>query len=428
MYINWLIPLKASEISWWYNFTTMALPIVEHYIQLRDETVSLVKNHKVASLTVVAFSLLLVLFGVWAMRVRSTIIAGLQAPRKESSSEAYVAAVPTPESSSSAYTSILGTSEDLQLTNVEVPYYPPVTLYPVITQIPLPTPTPYQFTPTTTSSSSSCTGQPTVDNSQVYVTPTSTAVGNSASIEVDLQDCNNVIAPVSDLLKISLVSGNATFPSSVETKNGKVTFSVTSATDTTATFLITDTTRSFAVTTPGYHNPSVTFTSGSTGSTGNANCTTSAGAPNTWYSDVYPNPPLTTSTGSISLQVVIRDCFKNTTSVNDSLSISLSSGDANTKVNGNSLPYSVSAQNGVANFTVSSQVNGTVTLVVTDTAGGFTITDPNNHNPSITFSGGSSSSPTSTPTPTPTTAAADTPTPTPVPSPTTTATSSGTTP
>lgn len=406
----------------------MTPPIVEHYTQLKEESESLFARHKVLILTTVIFSVCLILFGIWAMRLRGNILASMNAPKTSDSGETYIAVLPT-ISSPSAYTEILGTSEDVTPVNISYNDLSVPTPYPMITQAPLPTTVPVQYTATTTTTSS-CTGQPTVDNSQVYVSPATTTVGSSASIEVDMQDCNNAIAPVTDTLKITLLSGDSstkingsTLPVNIDTKNGKVTFSVTAGAATTATFLITDTVRNFTVTTPGYHNPSVTFTSGSTGNTGNANCTTSAGAPNPWYSDVYPNPPITTTTGSVGLQVVIRDCFKNTTSVSDNLNISLSSGDSNTQINGNNLPYTVSAQNGVANFTVSSQVNGTVTLVVTDTTSGFTITDPNNHNPSITFSGSTTSSPTSTPTPTP----AITDTPTPTPTPTSTATSSATT-
>lgn len=307
----------------------MPLPIVEHYIQLRDEAVSLYKSHKVIALASTAVTVVLVLIGIWAVRVRSNMLAYLNTTHKEPARVVTVLPTPILISSPSAYTDVLGTSEDI--TPVDSSYEVPASIpYPVITLATYPTPTPYQVTTTTTSSSSSCTGQPTVDNSQVYVTPKTTAVGSSASIEVDLQDCNNAIAPVSDTLTVTLVSGDSgtkingsASPVTIETKNGKVTFSVTSSVATTATFLITDTTRSFTVTTPGYHNPSVTFTSGSTGSSGNANCTTSAGAPNTWYSDVYPNPPITTTTGSVTLQVVIRDCFQNTTTVNDALTISL---------------------------------------------------------------------------------------------------------
>ncbi|MCL4339140.1 hypothetical protein M1271_05615 [Patescibacteria group bacterium] len=124
--------------------------------------------------------------------------------------------------------------------------------------------------------------------------------------------------------------------------------------------------------------------------TGNPNCSTGTGEANSWYSDVYPNPPINTTTGSVEMVVVLRDCNKQTAQVDDTLKISLSSGDQNTKINGNSLPYTLTAQNGQASFYISSQTSGTVTLMVQDTTKSFTITDINNHNPSITFSNNSS--------------------------------------
>ena len=45
-------------------------------------------------------------------------------------------------------------------------------------------------------------------------------------------------------------------------------------------------------------------TNTSSNSSGNSHCTTGSGVPNTWYSDVYPNPPVTTNTGSITLIVI----------------------------------------------------------------------------------------------------------------------------
>ena len=137
--------------------------------------------------------------------------------------------------------------------------------------------------------------------------------------------------------------------------------------------------------------PASTTTTSSTNNSGNSNCNTGSGVANAWYSDVYPNPPISASNGSVNLTVTIRDCNRDTASVNDQLTISLSSGDSNTQVNGNSLPYSVNAQNGQAGFSVSSQVSGTVVLVVHDSTAGFDITDVNNHNPSISFSATSSS-------------------------------------
>lgn len=128
----------------------------------------------------------------------------------------------------------------------------------------------------------------------------------------------------------------------------------------------------------------------------NSNCTTGSGTPNSWYSDVYPNPPININTGSVELEVVIRDCDVKTAPVSDKLTISLVFGDPNTQINGQKLPYTVTAQNGQANFYVSSQVNGTVTLVVKDITSSFNITNISNNNPSITFSGSSSSTGTST--------------------------------
>jgi hypothetical protein len=134
-------------------------------------------------------------------------------------------------------------------------------------------------------------------------------------------------------------------------------------------------------------------TTTSTSSSGNSNCTTGDGIPNSYYSDVYPNPTITTNTGSVDLIVEIRDCngqYKNAP-VSDKLSISLSSGDSNTLINGNKLPYSnITTQNGEAKFTVTSQVVGIVTLVIHDDTSNFTVTDRTDHNPSITFTNNSS--------------------------------------
>ena len=109
-----------------------------------------------------------------------------------------------------------------------------------------------------------------------------------------------------------------------------------------------------------------------------------------------PNPPVTTNTGSVTMQVTIRDCNVNTAPVNDNLTISLVSGDSNTQVNGNNLPYSITASNGTANFTVTSQITGTVTLSVHDDTNNFTVTNINNQNPSISFTASSGSSSCST--------------------------------
>lgn len=142
----------------------------------------------------------------------------------------------------------------------------------------------------------------------------------------------------------------------------------------------------------------------SNNSSSNSNCNTSTGVPNSWYSDVYPVSPISTSNGSVTLTVNIRDCNINDVSSSSSLKISLSSGDTNTEVNGQTLPATVSTQNGQASFSVSSQVTGTVNLTIQDTTDSFAITDTNNNSPSINFSG--------TSTPTPTTSSTESPTPT----------------
>lgn len=309
------------------------------------------------------------------------------------------AATPTPDN-----TAVLGTSSDTS-TDYQVPTIPPEIVAPLPTITPAPTPMPY--TPPAPSSSSSCAGTPNADNSQVYVSPSSTTTGSSSTITVDLQDCNN--SQVSgDHLTITLASGDSGTTINgksigsgynAQAQNGQYSFQVSSGNPTTAVFNIQDTDHNFAVTMPGYKQPTVTFTS--TASTGNPNCTTGPGVPNPWYSDVYP--PSSTAAGSnATFSVVIRDCFKNTASVTDSLNISLVSGDSGAQVNGSTPPISIQTQNGQASFTVMTQNTGTVTLKVYDTTSGFTVTDPNNNNPSATFTSNATPTPTPTPTGTPT--------------------------
>ncbi|MCL6096296.1 MAG: hypothetical protein M1444_01235 [Patescibacteria group bacterium] len=64
--------------------------------------------------------------------------------------------------------------------------------------------------------------------------------------------------------------------------------------------------------------PTTTNTSSGSNTPANPNCTTGAGTPNSWYSDVYPNPSASsTNTGSITLYVYIRDCNQNTAPVTE---------------------------------------------------------------------------------------------------------------
>lgn len=408
----------------------MKLPNFNRLVQLKSKIISFIINHKILILVSV-ISISLVVFGVWAMKVRGNLLASMKSAQKDSSNGVYYSVTPAPNSNfnnlPSFDNSVLGASDEASPKAVGNDTFSIPISYPIITQIPLPTAIPEQFTAVTNTSTPSCAGTPTVDNSQVYVSPSTTQVNNTSTISVELSDCNNTIAPVSDSLTITLVSGDAgtkingaSAPVTLATQNGKVSFSATSYNATTATFLITDTTRSFSVTTPGYHNPSITFTNNSSG---NANCTTAAGVPNSWFSDVYPvsDPTITAVVGStVTFTVEIRDCFKSETSITDTLSISLSSGDPSTKVNGNNFPFSIATQNGHASFTITSSNAGNNTFIVQDTTSSFTVTDTNNHNPSAIFNGSSTVTPTDVPTSAPT----DTPAPTPTDTPTLTPTPS----
>lgn len=148
----------------------------------------------------------------------------------------------------------------------------------------------------------------------------------------------------------------------------------------------------------------------SSSSSGNANCSTAAGIPNSWYSDIYPISPIAVNNGSVTLTVNIRDCTINNVSSSSTLKISMNSGNTSTQINGQTPPVSITTQNGQASFTVTSQNAGTVDLTIDDTTNSFTVTDTNNNNPSIVFSGSSTSSPTQIPTPTSTQSISPSPT------------------
>ncbi len=395
----------------------MKLANLTRLVQVKSNIISFIVGHKILTLVFLVISISLIVFGGWAMKVRNDFIASMKTVPKDSSDKAYYSAtpqLPTPNLNylTSSSTSVLGVTDVVNPPNVanNTTYSVP-TPYPMATQAPFPT---VAQASTSTPSSPSCAGTPTVDNSQAYVSSNSTPVNTAVTITIELRDCNNNFAPVNDNLTITLsnsdpnakINGSSP-PVTIQAQNGKATFSVNSSNATTDTYIISDTTRSFTVTMPGYHNPSVTFTNNSSG---NSSCTTAAGVPNSWYSDVYPNPPVSTTTGSVTLVVYLRDCNKNTAPVSDTLTISLSSGDPNTQANGHSLPYSMAAQNGQASFTVTSQSSQTDTFVIQDTTGSFNVTDINNNNPSVIFS--SSASPTSAPINTPVPSSSDTPTPT----------------
>ena len=304
---------------------------------------------------------------------------------------------------------------------------------PFPTFAPLPTAAPIApiVNTTTTSASSTnnssgnpnCTtgsGVPNLWYSDVYPNPPISTNTGSETLIVYIRDCNIKTAPVSDNLTITLTSNDPTAkingsssPVNIQTQNGQVSFTVTSQNTITDTFTIQDTTSNFAITDINNHNPSVAFSNNSSGnSTGNSHCTTANGVPNTWFSDVSPTSPISANTSStVTLTVDIRDCT-NTDVSSDNLTISQTSNDSGLTIN----TSSVQAQNGQATFTVSSQNAGTDTFIIRDTTSNFIVTDANNHNPSVVFSGSSTITPTLAPT---VAAPTDTPTPTIIPTPTT---------
>jgi flagellar basal body-associated protein FliL len=308
---------------------------------------------------------------------------------------------------------------------------------PFPTFAPLPTIAPYVAPPTTTTNTSSgnnsgnsnCTTGPGVPNSwysDVYPNPPVSTNNGSIALLVYIRDCNQNTTPVNDNLTVTLTSNDptaningASSPVNIQTQNGYASITVSSQNTVTDTFTIQDTSHNFAVTDINNHNPSVAFTNSSNGS-GNSNCTTGPGVPNFWYSEVSPPSPITAATGStVTLTVNIKDCGKNNVS-SDNLTLTQTSNDSSLTVNGSSAPASVNAQNGVVAFNLSSQNAGTDTFTIRDNTANFTVTDANNHNPSIVFSG--SSAPVSTPTPTPTGTPSVTDTPTPTVAPTDTPT------
>lgn len=364
--------------------------------------ISFIVKHRTLILASMIITISVIGLGVLAVKVRNSLTANMESFWKDSSQQTNYS--PSPASSSSSLdsllstdSSVLGVSSDVSPTGEENNYaYSIPTPYPVMTLVPLPPIViPPSTPPTNTSSASSCADKPTADNSQAYVSSKTSLINNAVTISVELRDCNKNLAS-DDSLTISLSNSDSSVrindsspPVTIKAQNGKASFSVNSQNTTTDTFVITDTTNSFTVTTPGYHNPSVTFTNNSSG---NVNCTTGDGVANSWYSTVYVSSVTGTSA---RFTVDIRDCNKNTVS-NDTLNISLSSGDSSVQVDGNNLPYSINVQNGEVGFTVTAQNAGTRTFVIQDTTSSFTVTDTSNSNPSVTFSG---PAPTDTPTP-----------------------------
>ncbi len=419
-------------------FTAMvSMPNFQRLSQARNQIVSLVVRHKIliAVSCILAFSL--TGFGILATKARNQILAQIETSKKATPYDVHNATgsgitLPT-LAATPPDINVLGTSDysvgnngagDTSFTPLSYPL--PAALP---TMLPYPTPPPFTVSSSTTLP---CPGTATSTNSQVYLSSSTAQVGSTVTITIELRDCNNNLAS-NDNLRITQQTGDQTakangqsLPVTIQAQNGKASFTVTSQTAGTDTFLITDTNQNFPVTTPGYHNPSITF---GNNSSGNANCTTSGGTPNSWYSDVYPASPVSAASSStVTFAVAIRDCNKNPVS-SDSIRVSLNSGDSGTQINGGASPAVFLVQNGQGSFTVTSAAAGTVALTVQDTTSSFTVTDPNNHNPSVVFSSSSAPAPTPTPdtsAPTPTPGSASTPTPvsnTPTPLPTSATTS-----
>ncbi|MCL5435063.1 MAG: hypothetical protein M1405_01605 [Patescibacteria group bacterium] len=338
---------------------------------------------------------------------------------------------PTPSDTPDT-TDVLGTSTKNSASYNNVPLTLPT---PFPTFAPLPTIAPLPITTTTNTSSGNntpanpnCTtgaGVPNSWYSDVYPNPSASSTNTgSITLYVYIRDCNKNTAPVSDKLNISLSSGDSntqinehSLPYSVTTQNGIASFTVSSQVSGIVTLVVQDATSNFTVTNIYNNNPSITFTNTtvSGNSTGNSNCTTASGVANFWYSEVSPASPIPANTGStVILTVNIKDCNKNNVS-SDNLTFSQTSNDSSLTVNGHAPPITVQAQNGVATFNVTSQNAGTDTFTIQDTTSNFTVTDANNHNPSIVFSG-SSPIPTPAPSATPTPSPSGSPTPTPSPS------------
>ncbi|HUD19251.1 MAG TPA: hypothetical protein VMR81_02340 [Patescibacteria group bacterium] len=420
----------------------MQLPNFDGFPQRIDSVFSQIKAHKILIIVVLVTTLSLGAFGVFAMRLRGQLLSQMKTNGNAPSNDIYYAsgsahpfeAIETVPPSQSG---LLGASSNFGAgdSGDNTLYLTPTPFPPLPTYTPAPTIAPIYTTTTSTSSPASCVGIPTAYNSEAIVSTNTALVNTTATITVELLDCNNNNAPVNDTLTVTLTNtdsgakvNGATAPVTVTAQNGKATIPVFSSNTGIDTYIITDTSRSFTVTDPHNHNPSITFANNTSG---NGNCTTGVGIANSWYSDIYPTSPVTTTVGStVTFTVYIRDCNKNAISTDDSIRVSVSSGDAGTQINGSTPPYDTTAQSGQTSFTVVSQVAGTVALTVQDTTSSFAVTDANNYNPSVVF--GSASTPAPTPagtdTPTPTAGATPSPTPTTTPTanPTTTATPSAT--
>lgn len=247
------------------------------------KSASTILAHKILILFLIALSLAAgVLF-----QLRANFIAETKIDKDSNSSLSVLIPTPAPESQAASESatepepSVLGIS-------TEVPTFKPVYFPPLPTFSPIPVPTSYAVSltatptpvvvsssPTTVSTSSSSSssghtcssmgvspGVPTEWYSQASKPQT---VSSTATINIELKDCNNRTALVVETLTISQSSGPATTvngsspPISIVTSNGRASFTVKAQTSGTAVYIVR-TSKSFDVTDIDEDNPQVTFT------------------------------------------------------------------------------------------------------------------------------------------------------------------------
>lgn len=111
--------------------------------------------------------------------------------------------------------------------------------------------------------------------------------------------------------------------------------------------------------------------------------------PNADKSQVYVSPSSVAINSTSTISVELRDCNNNLAS-NGHLTITMTSGDAATTINGSASPYKAQAQDGKYSFTVKSPNPTTAIFKIQDTDHNFEVTMPNYKTPQVTFTSGSS--------------------------------------
>lgn len=118
-----------------------------------------------------------------------------------------------------------------------------------------------------------------------------------------------------------------------------------------------------------------------------------SGIPTAYNSQAYVSANTSLVNSQVTISVELLDCNNVLAAVNDSLTVALVNADPATTINGGSAPVTVQAQNGKATFAINSSHAVTDTFIITNTTRSFSVTDPHNKNPTISFvnnTGGSS--------------------------------------